>query len=66
MSTPLVQEALDLFVQTMQLEDMDADHPMFKELYEKECEIFELFGYMTDEEHYAYREAVQKLLAGIK
>lgn len=66
MNTQLVQEALDLFVQTMPLENMDADHPMFKELYEKECEIFELFGYMTDEEHYAYRTAVQTLLAEIK
>ena len=61
MSTPLVQETLDLFVQTMPLEDMAADHPMFNELYEKECKIFELFGHMTEDEHNAYRKAVIKL-----
>ena len=61
MSTPLVQEALDLFVQTMPLEDMAADHPMFEELYENECKIFELFGHMTEDEHNAYRKAVIKL-----
>jgi len=61
MSTQLVQEALDLFVQTMPLEDMAADHPMFEELYEKECKIFELFGHMTEDEHNSYRKAVIKL-----
>ena len=61
MSTSLVQEALDLFVQTMPLEDMAADHPMFNELYDKECKIFELFGHMTEDEHNTYRKAVIKL-----
>ena len=61
MSTQLVQEALDLFVQTMPLEDMAADHPMFYQLYDKECKIFELFGHMTEDEHNAYRKAVQAL-----
>jgi len=61
MNTPLVQKALDLFVQTMPLEDMAADHPMFWELYEKECEIFDLFGHMTENEHDTYRKAVIKL-----
>ena len=61
MSTPLVQEALDLFVQTMPLEDMAADHPMFDELYDKECRIFELFGHMTEGERNTYRKAVIKL-----
>ena len=61
MKTPLVQEALDLFVQTMPMEDMAADHPMFWELYEKECKIFELFGHMTEDEHDAYRKEVRTL-----
>ena len=61
MKSELVQEALDLFVQTMPLEDMAADHPMFWELYEKECKIFDLFGYMTEDEHNMYRKAVQAL-----
>ena len=58
MNTQLVQEALDLFVQTIPLEDMAADHPMFEELYDKECKIFELFGHMTEDEHNAYRKEV--------
>ena len=68
MNTPLVQEALDLFVQTMPLEDMAADHPMFWELYEKECQILELLNRMTDEEHASYRVYVQlkMFLAEIK
>jgi hypothetical protein len=61
MNTQLVQEALDLFIETMPLEDMAADHPMFNELYEKECKIFDLFGHMTEDEHNSYREAVIKL-----
>jgi hypothetical protein len=61
MKSELVQKALDLFVQTMPLEDMAADHPMFWELYEKECKIFDLFGHMTEDEHNMYRKAVQAL-----
>ncbi len=33
----LVQEAVDLFIETKSLESMDAEHPMFEELYQKEC-----------------------------
>jgi hypothetical protein len=55
----LALEAFVLFVQTMPLENMAADHPMFNELYEKECQIFELYGHMTDDEKDAYRKAVQ-------
>lgn len=58
MNTQLVQEAFDLFVETMPLETMYPDHPMFEELYEKECKIFELFGRMTDDEHAEYRRKV--------
>ena len=45
----------------MPLEDMAADHLMFWELYEKECKIFDLFGYMTEDELNMYRKAVQVL-----
>lgn len=61
MVKPLVQEALNLFIETMPLEDMDADHPMFNELYEKECRIFTLFGMMTDDEMSEYRSVVKYL-----
>ena len=40
---------------------MAADHPMFGELYEKECKIFDLFGHMTEDEHDMYRKAVIEL-----
>ena len=59
MNNNLALEAFVLFVQTMPLENMAADHPMFNELYEKECQIFELYGRMTDDEKDAYRKAVQ-------
>ena len=58
MSTQLVQDAIKLFIETMPLETMDAEHPMFWELYDKECKIFELFGHMTEDEHNAYRKEV--------
>ena len=62
----LVQEAINLFIETMPIETMSPEHPMFWELYEKECKIFELLNRMTDEEHATYRTHVQMLLAEIK
>lgn len=59
MKSELVQEAVDLYIETLPLEDMDADHPMFEELYEKECRIFVLFAQMTDEESNEYRTAIR-------
>ena len=59
MNNNLALEAFELFVETMPLETMSPDHPMFNELYEKECKIFELFGRMTDDDKVAYRKAVQ-------
>ncbi len=59
MNEQLVQEAVDLFIETLPLQDMDADHPMFNELYEKECRIYVLLGMMTDDESNQYRIAVK-------
>ena len=61
MKSQLVQEAVDLFIETLPLEDMPAEHPMFDELYEKECRIFTLFGMMTDDENNEYRTVIQYL-----
>jgi hypothetical protein len=66
MKSELVQKALDLFVQTIPMETMSADHPMFWELYEKECQIFPLLERMTDVEKNTYRLSVQTLFASIK
>ena len=61
MKSQLVQEAVDLYIETMPLQNMDADHPMFDELYEKECQIFVLFGKMSDDESNEYRTVVKYL-----
>jgi hypothetical protein len=55
----LVQEAVNLFIETRPLEDMGAEDPMFEELYEQECRIYQLFGRMNDEEMNEYRIAVK-------
>jgi hypothetical protein len=55
----LVQDAVNLFIETKSLESMDAEHPMFNELYEKECQLYVLFGQMTKEEGNEYRIAVK-------
>jgi len=59
MNEQLVQEAVDLFIETIPLQDMDAEHPMFNELYDKECRIYVLLGMMTDDESNEYRIAVK-------
>ena len=55
----LVQDAVDLFIETRSLESMDAEHPMFNELYKKECQLYVLFGQMTEEDGNEYRIAVK-------
>jgi hypothetical protein len=55
----LVQEAVDLFIETLPLENMDAEDPMFNKLYDKECQLYVLFGQMTEEEGNEYRIAVK-------
>ena len=59
MNTQLVQKAVNLFVETIELETMDAENPRFMELYEKECQIYTLFGQMTENELDRYRAAVK-------
>ena len=55
----LVQEAVDLFIETLPLENMDAEDLMFNKLYDKECQLYVLFGQMTEEEGNEYRIAVK-------
>jgi len=57
MSNNLVQEAFELFVETMPLNDETSF--VWHDLYSKECKIFDLLRRMTDEEKDAYRKAVQ-------
>lgn len=58
MKTQLVQKAVDLFIETLPLDTMSPEHPLFEQLYDKECMIFTLFGQMSEEEHEEYRQQV--------
>jgi hypothetical protein len=61
MNTQLVQEAFDLFVETMPLETMPLNNEtsfVWHDLYSKECKIFDLLGRMTDDEKNEYRKKV--------
>jgi len=55
----LVQDAVNLFIETRSLESMDAEHPMFEELYQKECQLYVLFGSMSDDDMNEYRIVVK-------
>ena len=59
MNTQLVQKAVNLFVETIELETMDTENPRFMELYEKEFQIYTLFGQMTENELDRYKAAVK-------
>jgi hypothetical protein len=59
MNTQLVQDAVNLFVETIELDTMAAEDPRFMELYEKECQIYILFEQMTEDELNRYRSAVK-------
>ena len=62
MNMNLVNDAFGLFIETEPLQHMDTDHPMFKELYDKECQIFVLFNQMTEEDHIEYRKKVAEYM----
>jgi hypothetical protein len=59
MNTQLVQKAVNLFVETIELDTIDTENPRFTELYEKECQIYKLFEQMTENELDRYRSAVK-------
>jgi hypothetical protein len=61
MNNNLLLKALVLFIETMDLSDMLPDHPKFEELFEKECELFDILGKLKDEEKNKYREIVIKM-----
>lgn len=54
----LVQDAVNLFVETRSLESMDAEHLMFEELYQKECQLY-VIGSMSDDDMNEYRIVVK-------
>ena len=60
MNMSLINEAFGLFIETLPLENMDATHPKFEELCEKECRIYTLFRQMNEEELDEYRKRIAK------
>jgi hypothetical protein len=59
----LVQEAVDLFNETKIMDSLDINNEyeanIFRKLYDKECQIYVLFGRMNEEEMNEYRIAVK-------
>jgi hypothetical protein len=58
MDETLIAEAVQLYIDTVALETMDADHPEFQELYAKECQLFDLLRKMNWEESEEYKHKV--------
>ena len=58
MTQSIVAKAFNLYLETADLSTMDADDARFYELYEKECQLFDLMRKFTPEESKEYRELV--------
>ena len=60
MNTKLIDDAFDLFVETIPLETMDinADSQHWHDLYSKECKLFDLMRQMNEEELEEYQYKV--------
>lgn len=59
MRNVLVTTALQLYIDTLPLEEMSVDHPEFHNLYSKECQLFDLLRQMDWEEGEEYRHQVR-------
>jgi hypothetical protein len=55
----LVITALELYIETLPLENMSVDHPDFHDLYSKECQLFRVLRMMNWEEGEEYRYQVR-------
>ena len=59
----LVQEAVDLFNETKIMDSLDVNNDyeakLFNKLYDKECQLYVLFGRMTEDDMNEYRIAVK-------
>jgi hypothetical protein len=65
MNKQLVQDAVRLFMETEKMDSLDVNDPVqakeFEELYQKECELFDLIGKMTKDELALYKSDVEGL-----
>ena len=65
MNKQLVHNAVILFMETIKMDKLDVNDPteakLFEELYQKECELFDLIGKMNKEELAFYKSDVEGL-----
>ena len=58
MTQSIVAKAFNLYLETADLSTMDANDARFYELYEKECQLFDLMRKFTDEDSIRYAQLV--------
>jgi hypothetical protein len=61
MNTQLVNQAVELFVETLPLEGINASHPEFHHLYSQECKLYGVMRLMGEGELGEYRNRVQAI-----
>jgi len=61
MMTQLVKQAVELFVETIPMAAMSADHPEFHHLYSQECKLFGLMRTMSADELKTYGVTVRAI-----
>jgi hypothetical protein len=59
MNTQLVNQAVELFVETLPLEGLNVSHPEFHHLYSQECKLYGVMRLMSEGELDEYRNRVQ-------
>jgi hypothetical protein len=59
MNEALITTSFQLYVATVPLETMSADHPEFHDLYSKECQLFNLLRQMDWQELEDYKHKVR-------
>lgn len=64
----LVNDALVLFEETMNISsvDIDTQNELFYSLYNKECDLFELLGKMSESETEEYKAKIRLLIIKVK
>lgn len=61
MNTQLVNQAVELFIETLPLEGMNVSHPEFHYLYSQECKLYRVMRLMSEDELNEYRNRVQAI-----
>ena len=61
MNTELVKQAVELFVETIPMAAMSADHPEFHHLYSQECKLYDCMRRMNEDERGEYGRQVRAI-----